>query len=250
MAVALLPFAGCSPSYPKGKITESVSSVIKKEYNLDGKAKLVGETLFLDVNLSGLITTEPKILTSILKKIQGAVLAITRVSLSSDARIKFMVVTATDPSWKINVRIIQRLEDVKGYLYQRISRSDYEDSLILEINQKSDENSSAPNTFEQIQEMDTREFLGRLIVSNINMLGRSNPFLSIVLGNSQLKFTGITDNELVISIDSIISPQVTPLFEEILVQKTGKLLRRFNGYQLKKIKVMDPSKTLLIEVPR
>ena len=72
---------GCKATYNKSTIAESVQKLIKKEYNLDGRAKLEGETLYLEVNLEGLVSTEQKILADMLKKVQGAALVITRVSL-------------------------------------------------------------------------------------------------------------------------------------------------------------------------
>lgn len=253
LSISFFSFSGCSPTYPKQNIAESVEKIVKKEYNLDGDAKLVGETLHLNIKLSGLTTTEPKVLNSILNKVQGAVFAVTRVSLSSDAKIKFLVVRAKDPSWKLTIRIIQRLEDVKGYLYQKISRSDYEDRYILEINGEENEIINKQNAaeYENIGDMNIKEFLGRLIVSQINMLGRSNPFLGILLGNSKLELYGFTDDELIIKVGDAISPKILPLFEEIFNSQAEKLVRKFSEWQPEKIKVIGQNnQTLFISKPQ
>jgi len=251
LLLSLFAFSACAPSYPKEKITESVKSIIKKEYNLDGEAKLVGKTLFLDVKLPGLISTEAKTLTKVLDNVQGAVLAVTRVSLSSDADIEFLIVSAGDPSWKLNMRVIQRLEDVKGFLYQRISRSDYEDRLILEINSNEKETGRPAKTIvpEDGNEMDMHEFIGRLIVSQINMLSRNNPFLSLLLGDSKLEYLGSKDEELMISLSNYLAPKTIPLFEEIISQKSSNIIKKFTEWKPQRIKILgDKGQNILINL--
>jgi len=227
---------GCGPSYPGDKITDAVKRVVKKEYKLESTAKLSGDTLYLDVQLAGLNSTETKALSGVFKKVQGAVLIITRVCLSSDAKIRYMVVTARDPSWKLGMRIIQRLDDVKALLYQKISHADYEERLVLEIN--GDVGSKDAGSAENPKMIDVREFVGRLVVSQINMLGRTNPFLSVILGNSRLEFLNYTDEELVVKLGSSLSPQALPLFESIIANQSKKTITKFSLLQPKRIKVL------------
>jgi hypothetical protein len=161
LSLCFLGLTACKPSYPRDSVPQAVQKIIKKEYNLDGKATLSGETLYLEVRLNGLLTTDPKRLGGLMKKVQGAVIAVTRVSLSSDARIKYMVVSTRDSSWRLGLRIIQRVEDVKGYLYQRISRSDYEDRLILEIDSSTGTVSGLYGADGRSGDLKNQEFLGR-----------------------------------------------------------------------------------------
>ncbi|MHB9156055.1 MAG: hypothetical protein ACYC5N_10285 [Endomicrobiales bacterium] len=246
--LAVFAMTGCGPTYPREKIADSVLRIIEKEYKLTGSAKLVGETLYLDVKLPGLVTTEQKVLSEVLEKVQGAVLAVTRVALSSDARITYVVITVQDSSWKLSLRFIQRIEDVKALFYQRISRSDYEDRLVIEIETPAAGLSAAPLPS---KEMEPREFLGRLVTSQINMLSRNNPFLSLILGNSQLEFSGYSDEELVIRISSYLSPQVLPFFQDIVSQKAARIIGKFPFWQPRKIRIIEPNdKTFVISVPR
>lgn len=235
----LIPLAGCRPTYPREKVAESVLKIIEKEHAITGNAALVGDTLYLDVKIPGMVTAEQKTLPGVISKAQGAVLAVTRVALSSDADIRFVVITARDPSWKMQLRFIQRIEDVKGYLYQRISHGDYEDRLVVEIENRPYEiNALMPQ-----KALEPREFLGRLIVSQINMLSRSNPFLSVVLGSAQVRYEGYTDNELVVQVSSYLSPQVLPFFEEIVNEKCMKVLAKIDLWQPKQVRVIGPDNT-------
>lgn len=246
----MVMFQACNKvTYPKNKIAESVEALVKKEYNLDSKAKLIGGTLYLNVKLSGLTTTEQKALGEVFQKVQGAALAITRVALSSDAKIVFLVLTATDSSWKLNVRIIERMEDIKKYFYQRISRADYEERLIFEI--ETDENGSVvPYFFEQQKELNMKEFLGRLIVAQINMLSRSNPFLSTMLGNSQLKYDNFINDEIKIKLSNTLSPAALPLFEDIVKKQSIKIVKKYNEWQPKSIEIVGQNdQKILINIP-
>jgi hypothetical protein len=237
LALAAFLCAGCGPTYPSNHITDAVRRVVKKEYHLDSTARLVGATLYLDVRLTGLTSTDPQALAEVLKKVQGAVLAITRVSLSSDAQIRYTVVTAKDPSWKLSMRIIQRLDDVKAFLYQKISHADYEERLVLEIN------GAGPAA--ESRELDVREFAGRLIVSQINMLGRTNPFLSAIVGNSQLEYIGMDGEELTMKLGMGLAPQAQPLFEDIVMRQSKKVAVKYSLGQLKRVRIITPDNSMI-----
>ncbi len=84
-----------------------------------------------------------------------------------------MVVTATDPVWKLGIRIIETLQDIKDYLYQRISRGDYEGRLVMEI----DIGQDGAIIISSNKEMTMEEFVGRLVISQYNMVLKEQPFL-------------------------------------------------------------------------
>ncbi|MCB4792307.1 MAG: hypothetical protein LHV68_10550 [Elusimicrobia bacterium] len=230
-------FNGCKPSYPKGQIEESLSKVLKKEYNIDSKVVLKTNTLYLDINLLGLTSTEVKALSDVLKTVQNAMLTITRIALSSDAKVEYMVVNVKDPAWKLSLKLVQRMDDVKSLLYQRISRSDYEGRFILEIN-KSD-NFEAGEL--EKNPLSMNEFIGRLIVSQVNMVNRTNPFLSVLLNNSQLYYKGFDNNELIIGISGYLGDKTLPFFKSMLVDKTKEIIKKYKIMDLKTIKIVTDS---------
>ena len=244
-----LTLAGCKGSYTQSTVADSVQKLLKKEYNLDGRAKLEGETLFLEVNLEGLVSTEQKILTEILQKVQGASLVTTRVSLSSDAKINFMVLVVSEPTFKLHLRIIQKLDDIKAFLYQKISKADYEDRLVLEIEPNEAAGSAPVKQAGTSDEIGMKEFVGRLIISQVNMLSRSNPFLAVMLGNSQLKYIDFKEDELVAGLSNGISEPVRPFFENIVINQALKITKKYSGWGPKRIRLTDNNnQSILIDV--
>jgi DNA-directed RNA polymerase subunit H (RpoH/RPB5) len=237
----VLAAAGCTPSYPKADIEDSVQKIVKKEYNIDSRAHIVGSTLYLDIKIPDLATTKPKDLTKVLEKVQGAVLSITRVSLSSDAHISYMVVTASDPAWKLGLRVIQNLQDVKNFLYQRISHDDYGERLVLEIDSADDGMVPGKEDYAPDRDILLEEFAGRLIVSQFNMLGRNNPFLGLLMGSMKLKYAGFAGGELVIRASGSAGPEIFRLIEKILVEESNKVVKKYDLIPMKTIKLISPN---------
>lgn len=249
LLTAGLGFSGCGPSYPKDSVTVSIEKLLKKEFKLIGHAKIIGETVYLEVILTGLVSTEQKVLTEILKKVQGAALIITRVSLSSDAKISNMVLVVSEPRFGLNLRIIQRLDDIKGFLYQKISKQDYEERLVLEIEPAGEKPYTLESEMLKNGDIGAREFTGRLIVSQINMLSRSNPFLAVVLGNTQLKYIDFRGDELVVGVSNTVAKTMMPFFEDIIRSQAQKIAKKNLVAGPLRIKLMDgDNKATLIEL--
>ncbi|MFH1540931.1 MAG: hypothetical protein ABID79_03655 [Elusimicrobiota bacterium] len=234
----ILFFTGCSkPTYPKDKLSEATQKILKKEYNLDSSVKLVGSTLYLEINLPELISIEKNLPKKIFKKIEDALLTIVRISLSSDAKISTLVTVAKTQDYDFCVRIIQRLEDIKALLYLKISRSDYEERLILEI---------LPYSKLNYRDLTLDEFAARLIVSQYNILLKINPFLSGLLDNALLEFNNLANGSLIIMVNSSqinISITVKKFFEKILVKSYLSVLKKYDILDFpKSIKIIDKNK--------
>ncbi|MCX5778865.1 MAG: hypothetical protein NTU66_06595 [Elusimicrobia bacterium] len=265
--ILLVGLTACNrPSYPADRVAASVQELIKKEYGMEGTAKVVGDTLYLDIRLSELTTTDAKKLTKVMEEIQGAVLTITRVALSTDASLKFLVLTGNDPAWQIGLRIIEYLQDVKDYFYQRISRGDYEERLIFELeyggdaqllfaeqsrvfpgNNGSVESYVVPNAD---RGMSMNEFAGRLIVSQFNTMNRSNPFLSVVLNNTKLRYVAFQDQELIIKAANQMSASLKPLTQKLLIEQTNKIAKKYSAFQIKQIRIVgEGTQSMIIPVP-
>jgi hypothetical protein len=91
-------FAGCNkPTYPTGKIEESILKLCKNEYKLDNvKVKIVGTTLGVYIPVEGLVDPNLKLDEKAGKKIEDVALSIHRVITSTDMPLKFYVLTARD----------------------------------------------------------------------------------------------------------------------------------------------------------
>jgi len=237
-------FPSCSkPSYPKEKLQEAAKKILKKEYNLDGSLKLVGRTLYLEIELPELFSTQKDIPKKVFKKLQGAVLTIVRISLSSDAKIDTLVTIAKVKDYDFCVRIIQRLQDIKDFIYLKISKADYEDRLVFEMLPKSKIN---------YNDLSIKEFVARLIVSQYNMLLKINPFLGAVLNNMSMEFQSMTNNSLIIIADSFqpsITDNVKELIQEILVKSYSDVLKKYNVFDFpQSIKIINRNENELLTI--
>lgn len=254
------------PSYPAHRVAQSAQEMLKKEYGLDGVARMVGGTLYLDVRLPGLTTTDTKMLESTIEKIQGAVMTVTRIALSSDAPVRFIVVTGSDPSWQIGVRIVGYLQDVKDYFYQRISRGDYAERTIFDLEFGPAAQALAPDggghpgpvssgTAVAIStparvDLTLDEFAGQLIVSQFNMANRGNPFLSIVLEDTKLTFLAMRDQELVVRAARGIAADVQPLVEKMLREQAVKIAGKYASFHISQIRIVSVDRQpIIIDVP-
>nr|MBU1328579.1 hypothetical protein [Candidatus Omnitrophota bacterium] len=99
--IAFLILTGLSacnkPSYPIGKIEESVLKLCKNEYKLDNvKIKILGSTLGVYIPVEGLIDPDLKLNEKAGKKIENVALSIHRVITSTDMPLKFYILTARD----------------------------------------------------------------------------------------------------------------------------------------------------------
>jgi hypothetical protein len=234
-------------------MVEHVQRIMKDEYKLDSTAKLNQTSLYIDIVLNGILSSEQKTLGEMLKKLQGGMLTATRVALSSDVNVIYIVVTARDPGQKMYVRLIQRIQDIKAFMYQRLSKNDYDDYLVLEIETPESANDAAVQLpFENKDEKAASdEFYGRLLVSNINMLSRSNPFMGVLFNNAQLQYCGYSGNELSLKLSNVIRDPALPLFEEIVLNQSKKVVKRCAGdWGLKTIRITTPAeKSLLYTIP-
>ncbi|PIP67978.1 MAG: hypothetical protein COW92_03590, partial [Candidatus Omnitrophica bacterium CG22_combo_CG10-13_8_21_14_all_43_16] len=94
----LMGFSACNkPSYPTGKIEDSVLALCKNEYKLDNvQVKVIGSTLGVYIPVEGLIDPDLKLNEKAGKKIEDVALSIHRVTTSTDMPLKFYVLTARD----------------------------------------------------------------------------------------------------------------------------------------------------------
>ena len=227
---------GCAPSYPKSGITRSVEKILRDEEHLSGKAHLVGKTLYLDIQLPELAGLKSEVPKEAMKKLEGAVLTVTRASLSSDANIQFMAVNAEIPRFNLRVHVLSRLADIKYFLYQRISKDDYEERTVIDIYPVN--KASVPRVYEDIS---LEKFVSLLIVSQINMLTRVNPFVGSALNNAKLTLSDVANNTLSVEVSDRLTPELITLWKEIIVEKSLKIALKYGSFLPEKILLRDNS---------
>lgn len=100
LAILLLSTAlsSCNkPSYPTGKVEDSVLKLCKDEYKLENvKTKITGSTLGVYIPVEGLIDPDLKLNQDAGKKIENVAMSIHRVVTSTDQPLKFYIFTTRD----------------------------------------------------------------------------------------------------------------------------------------------------------
>lgn len=159
----------CGVTYKKENLTQDLEKLVEKEAGQKSKACIADKTLYLDMQVDGLNSpAKREVFDKALRKVRIAGLDISRVVLSSDSDIKFMVVTAYDPTYNFFLRLVQNVDDIKKHFYMRISKSDYESRILLEIF-----GNSVISIIRDKHDISQEEFVGRLIASKLNALAVS-----------------------------------------------------------------------------
>jgi hypothetical protein len=151
---------------------------------LDAEARLSGKTLYVLCLLEGLAGQELTPDSQALDKLEGAMLSATRVALSADAPIDFLVLKARDPRLGVTMSLVRYLPDIKSLMYMRIPRSDFENRLVVETNASPE--ADAPETWRDIS---MTEFLARLVASRLDRQLSSNPLMEALLNIRRLQGT-------------------------------------------------------------
>ncbi|MDR2351489.1 MAG: hypothetical protein LBD56_02265 [Endomicrobium sp.] len=179
---AIILLNSCGVTYKKENLTQDLEKLVKKETGQDTKAYIVGRTLYLAMQVKELTPfAEREAFAKALHKVKIAGEDISRVVLSSDSDIKFMVVNAFNPAYTILIRVVQNIDDIKNHFYMRISKSDYESRTLVEIF-----GYSIADIIRDKHDISQDEFVGRLIVSKLNALQIAGDVQYVVVRNKIL----------------------------------------------------------------
>lgn len=119
--------AGCGrPTYPASQIISAVKKLCRDEYQLDVRARVVGSTLGVAMQIEGLVDSNLKLNKEAGEKIEHMAVSIRRVALSTDKPIDFYVVAARDSKMAgAEFVMTSNVMDVKRASFSDISRAEY-----------------------------------------------------------------------------------------------------------------------------
>ncbi|MCA6070081.1 MAG: hypothetical protein LE180_03080 [Endomicrobium sp.] len=226
LLITILLLNSCGVTYPKEDLISGLEKLVKKECNQDSKASIVGKTLYLDMQLDGLTSKDRETVLQAMHKVFVAAFATVRVILSSDSDIKYMVTTTYDPSKNTVFRIVRSIDDVKSSYYGRISHSDFESRNLLEIVGPS----VAATTIDDRHDITEGEYVGRLLVSQMNMMSRTNPMFGALISMLQLQYVGIDSRTLILLVAeaAVINARVVPTIKNILHDELQTYSKKYN----------------------
>jgi hypothetical protein len=198
--------------------------------------------------LDGLVGRDLALQQETLRKLEGAMLNSTRVALSTDAEVNFLVVKARDSRLGVTVTLVRYFPDIKSLIYMRIARSDFEDRLVLET-----ENSLEPEPMEGWHDLPMTEFAARLVASRLQRQFSSNPLVTAFLQIRKVK-GAFREGNLLLQLDKFENePDTNLLIEEILrtaVEETvGDVVKKYNLRDIvKRVAVRDDAGRSLLEL--
>lgn len=206
----------CRVTYKKENLTQDLEKLVEKEAKQKSKAYIVGKTLYLDMQVDGLSSpADREVFDKALHTVRISGLDISRVVLSSDSDIKFMVVTAYDPAHSFLLRLVENIEDIKKYFYIRISKADYESRSLVEIFGQ-----SIINIIRDKHDISHEEFVGRLIASKLNTL---------TVSGGAFRYAAVKGKILFLVLLQQYDIKTAPLIENFLKEQFKDYSKKYNN---------------------
>ncbi len=243
--ISFFIFCSCNVTFPKETLKQDTEKLIKKETGVDSAAYICGSTMYLDVVMDGLADDNEQTVSKAYETIQKIVSNIVRVPLSSDADIKIVVVSIFDSDYKTLLRIFENIGDIKAYSHQLISRTDYGERQLMEFEGAD----SAKRIVENKHEISQEEFVARLIISQINMSARQNPFLGQLINSLQLQYFDVKDETICFMSNKIDNYDVQVLLKNRLLKESVKNLQKYKLFSIKSAIIYDRDKNIIFEMP-
>jgi hypothetical protein len=223
LSLCIVSCGAWDASYPKDKLNEMLAKMVKKDTGIDASIEKYGRTLYLDMALKDLTSSESEKVNEAVKKMQSAVLAITRAVLSSDSEIKYMTVSAYDDDRQVLFRIVQNIDDIKNYMYMRISRGDYESRSLLEIEGPD----TAAGSIAAKHDISDEEYVARMIAAQLNMAARTNPFLGALISMMNLRFVKVEDENIVYSGADIADDKIKDFIVDMISKQAREYSKKY-----------------------
>ncbi|MBQ3943133.1 MAG: hypothetical protein II669_02305 [Elusimicrobia bacterium] len=236
----------CNVSFPKETLEQDAVNLIKQETQKDVSVFKVGSTLYLDVCFEDLVTNDTEKITKIYETLQKIVSNIVRVPLSSDANINFVVVSAFDPKYQTMLRLFENIDDIKLYSHQYISREDYSERQLMEFEGPKFTKEVIDNKYDLTKE----EYVARLIISQLNIASRTNPFLATLIQTLDLKFLNIENNVIYYTASrKIDNKEIKILLKSMLEKEVIKNIKKYKLFSIKSAILKDGENNIVLDVP-
>lgn len=237
-------FCSCGPSFPKETLVQDIEKLVEKESGILPKVEIIKDTLYLDLEMENIVSLDSDTVSKAIGSLQSAVFAITRIALSSDADIKIIVVTAYDPNFQVALRMFQNIDDVKSYFYQRISRGDYEQRQLIEMENPE----TARAAVEDKHYITIEEFVARLVISQLNMIGKTNPFIANILTALNLKYFYIDSGAVYLHSSGDEEILSSRYIKQIITAEFKKNIEKYKTEAIKSVVILDKENNTVLNI--
>ena len=171
----------------------------------------MGKTLYLTCSLEGLIGLDLDFQKDALETLEGVMLSGTRAALSTDAKVDFLSMKVKDARLGSAITVLRYIPDIKGVIYRRYSRNDFEDRLVLET----DGAENSPDDPLSLHDITLPEFIARLISSRLHRQLTGNPLVSVFLRITQVRGR-VEDGVLVLRLERAEQDALTFSTKDVL----------------------------------
>ena len=235
----------CNVSFPDETLEQDAVDLIKKETQKDTSVYRYGSTLYLDVCFDDLATNDKQKINEIYTVLQKIVSNIVRVPLSSDAKIDFVIISAFDSDYKTLLRLFENIDDLKKYSHQYISREDFSERQIMEFEGPD----KAKEIVENKYDIPKEEFVARLVVSQMNNIVRTNPFIAKLIQALELRFSHVDGDKFYFLANKIDNEEIKKILRTLLEQEIIKNIKKYKLFSIKSAILMDGENNVIFDIP-
>ena len=243
---SIFVLSSCNVSFPKETLEQDAVKLIKEETQKDTSVYRYGSTLYLDVCFDDLVTNDAQKISAIYDTLQKIVSTIVRIPLSSDADIKIVVISAFDPNYQTLLRLFENIDDIKRYSNQYISREDYSERQLMELEGPDRTKDIVENKYDITEE----EYVARLIIAQLNNGARTNPFLAKLVQALELRFSHIEDNNFYFTVSkNIDNAEVKKILKIMLETEVVKDIQKYKLFSVKSAILRDEENNIIFSIP-
>ncbi|WP_372519760.1 hypothetical protein [Candidatus Ruminimicrobiellum ovillum] len=244
--LSIFILSSCGVTFPKETLEQDAVKLIKEETQKDTSVYRYGSTLYLDVCFEDLVTNDARKISAIYDTLQKIVSTVVRIPLSSDADIKFVVVSAFDPNYQTLLRLFENVDDIKKYANQYISREDYSERQLMEFEGPDRTKGIIENKYDITEE----EYVARLIISQLNNGVRTNPFLAKLVQVLELRFSRVENNIFYFAISkNIDNEEVKKILKMMLETEILKDIQKYKLFSVKSAILEDEENNIIFSIP-
>ncbi|NTV52291.1 MAG: hypothetical protein HGA76_04670 [Candidatus Firestonebacteria bacterium] len=125
--------AGCKSTYSKGAVSQAISDICEKEYGVRVGVQTGENTVSVFLPAANVLKNDMSFSDHVLDKIEHVMLTATRVTLSSEMKYDFFVLTTRDSRTGVEIAFVRYIKDIRRLITDDISRTDFFQRMLIEV---------------------------------------------------------------------------------------------------------------------
>lgn len=254
---AQLILSSCEPTYPARTLTSQLTKLVKEDYKIDVACHISGKTLWVYVPLSDLID-EAKLVWNLkgIEKMNEVISTVHRVMLSSDAKLKFLCVVATDiKKYGVELLAVEYVPDIQEAVLEKFSRGEFFARSVRDVGINPSAINDLTGKSENYYDITFDHFLGLQIIHRIKTLFYKDKTLQKIF---EIKSATTTEKFGIIKLDFEFMRKtynLTPREEKIdplsyVSQMAALIVKNYNYRDFQAIELTDTFAKKTIKLTR